>query len=65
MRAYQLPNSSSPFLLRRSRKRNCEKTTLPDSSGRELEEDSLAEEEEEENEDGEDAHVVDLAGDMR
>ena len=64
MRAYQLPNSSSPFLLRRSRKRNCEKTTLPDSSGRELEEDSLAEEEVDE-EDGEDAHVVDLAGDMR
>ena len=41
--------------LRRSRK----KTTRADDSNRELEEDSLAEEE-----DGEDAQVVDIAGDM-
>ena len=49
--------------LRRSRKRNPGKTTTNTNAdiNRELEDDSLAEEEE----DGEDAQVVDLAGDMR
>ena len=50
-------------LLRRSRKRNPGRTNTTNTnadSNRELEEDSLAEEE-----DAEDAHVVDLAGDMR